>query len=297
MITKSTDQRKSYLRKVFALPAMALIVFFIACRSKDVVNSGENAKSTVAKASSNSAVKKRGFYSAQTFPDLSFSKSMIRLNGKVTDSISALSLDANSVEKITVLDKVTGMNKYGKDGENGVIEIIRKAEKSARNGILKFDGTFSKGTFYGTIDIPQNKKYTLGQILYGNIYSNEEKNRVKSTRKDKEDIKVTNLKLEKITSGIRSKEGVSIVRADTMFVPNDRSREEFRGNVVLKKADGLPVPLIFLNGKKTDSNILDHLDNKTIQSVIITERKFAIEKFGDEGKNGVYEIFTKSANE
>jgi hypothetical protein len=69
--------------------------------------------------------------------------------------------------------------------------------------------------------------------------------------------------------------------------------------IVTKKQPGkitevniMPQPVYYLNGKKITKQAMDLIDPEQIKSVDILKGNKAVEKYGDEGKNGVIEITT-----
>lgn len=55
-----------------------------------------------------------------------------------------------------------------------------------------------------------------------------------------------------------------------------------------------PSPLYVVDGKITDASKAKSLDNNSIKSVNVLKDKSATDKYGDKGKNGVVEIYTKN---
>lgn len=55
-----------------------------------------------------------------------------------------------------------------------------------------------------------------------------------------------------------------------------------------------PTPLYVVDGKITDASKAKSLDNNSIKSVNVLKDKSATDKYGDQGKNGVVEIYTKN---
>ena len=56
---------------------------------------------------------------------------------------------------------------------------------------------------------------------------------------------------------------------------------------------GTDKPIYIVDGKKTEN--IDNIDPKDIESITVLKNDSAISKYGDEGKNGVIEVTTKSA--
>ena len=66
-------------------------------------------------------------------------------------------------------------------------------------------------------------------------------------------------------------------------------------NIVSVAKDTLPKNVLFiLDGKRVDSTILSKINPQQIESINVLKDSSAFAKYGDEGKNGVVEIITKS---
>lgn len=65
--------------------------------------------------------------------------------------------------------------------------------------------------------------------------------------------------------------------------------------VITTKKVITPKPLMILDGKKVDSNLLDLIDPSRIQAVNVLKNESATALYGEEGKNGVVMITTKKA--
>ena len=156
---------------------------------------------------------------------------------------------------------------------------------SEEDGIKSFyfksyEDTFSvgsinhkKNTFiYSTKD----GKKVKGQVTGGNnIYVFETDD---ST--DSENIKI--IKSKVIDSIIISKpnENVNWTKADGKV------------NVFIAKGDE---PIFILDGKKVEKSIFEDVDSEDIESVFVLKGEKALEKYGDEGKNGVI-VMTKKGS-
>ena len=64
--------------------------------------------------------------------------------------------------------------------------------------------------------------------------------------------------------------------------------------IVVTKLVNENSPLYFLNGKKISKAEMTNLDANSIDSINVLKDKMAVEKYGEEGKNGVILIITKT---
>ncbi|MGB6083821.1 DUF6146 family protein [Moheibacter sp.] len=82
---------------------------------------------------------------------------------------------------------------------------------------------------------------------------------------------------------------VSFAQNDSLRL--DEKLQGKNGNEV--KSPDLPKPLYFINGKQTNEAVVNELDPNTIESINVLKGEKAIEKYGEQGKNGLIEIKLK----
>ncbi len=84
----------------------------------------------------------------------------------------------------------------------------------------------------------------------------------------------------------------------TKRIPTNEKAVKITTKTINQSADNFDIkhiskqkPIIILNGKKTEANFnISNVDISKIESINVLKGKMAIEKYGDEGKNGVIEI-------
>lgn len=106
----------------------------------------ENGKTTLKISDLSGPVIKKGSYVQTNNDSLIISKTsnikdkivLIVVDGKIKGTSDKVSLpDNNSIESITVLKNETSIKKYGKDGKNGVIEVVTKKTTDSESSEIK----------------------------------------------------------------------------------------------------------------------------------------------------------------
>jgi outer membrane receptor protein involved in Fe transport len=88
--------------------------------------------------------------------------------------------------------------------------------------------------------------------------------------------------LDKIDPGIIERMDVS------------KNGKESTIKITSKTSNGIPDgATVFVDGKKTSKKELDKIDSNLIESVNVLKGKNALEKYGEDGANGVIDIITK----
>ncbi len=68
--------------------------------------------------------------------------------------------------------------------------------------------------------------------------------------------------------------------------------EDMPANLKIRNTNGGPPPLVVLDGVITDVDV-NGIKSETIESVSVLKDQYAIDKYGEKGKNGVIEITSK----
>jgi TonB-dependent SusC/RagA subfamily outer membrane receptor len=88
----------------------------------------------------------------------------------------------------------------------------------------------------------------------------------------------------------KNKDSIYVIRRNNKFtLSTDDSNDS---NIIFRESDE---PIFIINGKKVEKSIFEDVDSEDIQSVFVLKGKKAVEKFGDEGKNGAI-IMTKKGS-
>ncbi len=92
-------------------------------------------------------------------------------------------------------------------------------------------------------------------------------------------------------------ESINVLKGETAIKLYGNKASDGVISIVTKKQPGkitgvnvLPQPAYYLNGKKISKEAMDLIDPKQIKSIDVLKGNKAIEKYGNEGKNGVIEI-------
>lgn len=90
-------------------------------------------------------------------------------------------------------------------------------------------------------------------------------------------------------------ESIDVLKGETAITKyGDKGKE---GVLLIKtKATGELIPLYVIDGTTLTKEVAEKIDSKKIQSVNVLKGESAEKKYGEEGKNGVIEIRTKSAD-
>jgi TonB family protein len=116
---------------------------------------------------------------------------------------------------------------------------------------------------------------------------------------------ITVIKNKKSTAkyGEKGKNGVVLItlKKSPAIEFTAKEIEKKNGDLILKEPQSLNIkskdgkqPLLMINGIIDENKKLEDIDPKTIQSMSVWKDEKAIEKYGDQGKNGVVEITTKN---
>lgn len=183
------------------------------------------------------------------------------VNGKILSDQNIKQLDKNDIENINIIKGEAATEKYGKKGENGVIEITSKANSKPR---VKMRMGNTKNPLY---------------ILDGNKVPAEV-----VTRIHPDDIERMNV--------LKGKEAIKKYgeSAQNGAVEINSKGLKFKDPIKIDNA------IYIVDGKITSTKKADKINPDDIESINVLKGKHAIEKYGEKAKNGVIEISTKPQN-
>lgn len=210
------------------------------------------------------------------------------VDGKETSEEDFKKIKPDQIESISVLRKKEFTDKYGEKGKNGVILIKTRKDESASqdtptdvmvNGYANDQGENTKEKpnskiKFRNIGTSGTGNYPLlvldGVIAEDIIFGEMDTSLVKSANVIKGEMATKKY-------GEKGKNGVI--------------------EITTKKGSGSlgmgSKPLVVINGEIATNQNIDKIDPNTIQSMSVWKGEKAIEKYGDQGKNGVIEIILK----
>ncbi|MEM8523322.1 MAG: M56 family metallopeptidase [Bacteroidota bacterium] len=194
-------------------------------------------------------------------------------------------LEAKDIESVTVLKGDDATNKYGEKGSNGVVEITLKKKSFKKKS--KQDG-------YETKIIISKKQAKLSEDALI-ILNGEEYNRPLESIDPENIMSVNVFKGEEAARvyGEKGENGVIEIVAKTRKSKETKRRRALIAEMTRPLATvTADEPLIILDGKVHQGNF-QTIDRRKIATVNVIKDEKAIEKYGEEGKNGVIEITTK----
>ena len=209
---------------------------------------------------------------------------------------------------VNVLKDKTAVDAYGNEGKNGVIEITTKRNNaedirsSALQDTLKTNDPLYvvDGKKQNSMDKINTETIESVSVLKGkaaiDLYGEEGKNGV---------VLVTTKKgvKEPLVEEVSSPANPSITIATSSkgtVTKQDPDKEPvvigIKNNKITSLEGADENVLIYVDGKKLTRNDLSRLDPDNFESVNVFKGKTAIERYGEEGKDGVIEFTTKSNN-
>ncbi len=217
---------------------------------------------------------------------------------KVVEVITEVIKDENGIDKEVEEDVIIIREQDKNHKENDVL-IFRQGDSIMDKKDLKFKTTKSKIIF-------RDKKDDSEPLL---ILNGKELKRSKLddiTPEEIEEVKVLKGESATVIFGDRAKDGVVLISTKNPFVLEMNNNKEknsiiiddkngtsdFNGNAKLELKKGNKA-LIFVNGKETSRKKVKKIDPDDITDIKVLKGKSAIDKYGDEGKDGVIEITTK----
>lgn len=214
---------------------------------------------------------------------------LIIVNGEKQAYSYLENIDPNIISSINVIkDKATSL-KYGKNSENGVIEIITKTPNSINDKynfnnsnkviIVKYE------TSKDSVDLSQVKiKESINKMpLY--IVDGKELSKEALDTINENEIKNVFVYKGKQAKKMYAEDEVIIIESK-----DDDSREV--KSKIWHKAKNKP--LFIIDGKKTNLKSMDDIDPETIKSINILKDKSATAIYGKEGENGVILIKSRA---
>lgn len=270
MLTNNKNPRFSYIRRLIVLPLLAIVLVMFAFRSKEqranrtlsVATVMENVQTQLNKAALGldtliiKETAKEGNIQISMPKNSGMEKALIIVDGKKAAKEVLESLDPNQIQSVDILKNESATALYGEEGKNGVIVI--KTKWAGRNLAVK--GVVEGGLFSGTLALSNVKA-----VVEGGIYSST--------------LVPANVKGFMTPPAFMGNNGVMIQFPDSVINFMDKN-----GKVVSNQ------PLVLVDGIKTK---VGSIDQSNVQSVNVWKDKEAIDKYGEEGKNGVVEITTK----
>jgi hypothetical protein len=215
---------------------------------------------------------------------------LIVINGtkQTEDNIIKIPLDEEILSEIT-LEPQAAMKKYGSEGRNGAMLITtgkQKKSNPAKSDEVEDLGLFHKNENHLNLEridptnITGTKKSTKTKIV--EVVSKERDGISTETAIYIDGIKVDQKELDKLDPSIIEKMDVT------------KNGKESTIKIISKNSKGIPDGVtIFVDGKKTSKRELDKIDSNLIESVNVLKGKNALDKYGEDGANGVIDIITK----
>ena len=190
------------------------------------------------------------------------------LEGKEVSGTSLKNIIPNDIKSISVLKNKKATDKYGRKGENGVIEISTKAKNLKVGTSENSKPTFK---FTPTNSISENISEVPLYILEGKEVSSEIIEAINPDQMHAINVLKGSNATEKY--GSKGKNGVVEItlKSSTKHIPK---------NV-----------LYIVDGKET--NTMEDLDRNTIKDISVLKGKNATDLYGKKGKDGVVIITTK----
>jgi hypothetical protein len=229
---------------------------------------------------------------------------LIIINGtkQTEDNIIKIPLDEEILSQVT-LEPEAAIKKYGSEGKNGAMEITT----GKPNTISKINE--SKVWINNQLsEIPNEDKV----MIFNQNQS--------TTQLELNKIDPTNLNGKKVS---KTTSTIKIVRSETKSIPENvsyfidgkkvnkeevdkldpsiiekmdvtKNGKESNIKIISKNSKGIPDGVtIFVDGQKTSKKELDKLDPNLIESMNVLKGKNALDKYGEDGANGVIDIITK----
>lgn len=234
------------------------------------------------------------------------------VDGNFISDKEASKLDSITIESIEVITDAAAHNIYGTKAQNGIIKITTKKKNaedirsSALQDTLKTNDPLYvvDGKKQNSMDKINTETIESVSVLKGkaatDLYGEEGKNGVVlvTTKKANQDPVV-----EKVAPPA-NKISVKVSTDSLQLTANLENYKEDKEPVVIgiknNKITSLEGAdenvLIYVDGKKSTRNDLSRLDPDNFESINVFKGKSAIERYGEEGKDGVIEFTTKGKN-
>lgn len=204
-------------------------------------------------------------------------------------------LYADDVQSINISKGKAAIEKYGAEGKTGVIEIVTKANTGQKERPLdKSASSFIK--IKDNSDDADKIKPLI--VINGKVIGNSKS--IEELKINKEDIKEVSVLKDKSAVAIygpAGKDGVVIIQLKTgkYF---EMPKEENRTTIKIR-SDGKGDPLYVIDGEVMgkERKLLKELDPNDIKSINIVKGEAALKQYGEEGSDGVVEVFMKNAQD
>ena len=196
------------------------------------------------------------------------------------------------------------IKKYGKEGENGAVEI------STINSEEKIKGFEKKMKLHNKAFENLNKKQEADTLSFDKNLASFEKDiavfdkdmesldKIEKENNNSREVKINKVKVNKLKYSEQAKADAVQAKIDAKQAKKDAIQAKIDSEQAKKDAFQIKIeskPIIIINGKRTEASMEDinKLDPNLIQSMNILKGKNATEKYGKNGKNGAIEIITK----
>ncbi len=207
--------------------------------------------------------------------DPSAPKPVYIVDGIRLDDLS--SIDPAQIASISVLKGKTAVEQYGEEGRDGAVVVTtKKAAENAevRNGSTSTSvSTSSDGKT--TVTVVRNDGETLPIVSV--------------TRSDQTGT-ATTVTSTATTDRIST---TSVTTTDSADPERSGSTVRITGNITRVYTSDWQDALILIDGKKSSTKKVEKLKPSQIKSITILKDKAAVDRYGDEGRDGVVLIETK----
>ena len=194
------------------------------------------------------------------------------INGEKQTPENTRNYRPEEIASVNVLKDKAAIAAYGKDGKNGVIEITTKP-------LVLIDGRIVPYEDMNKLDPAKIKSLNVGKGEAQSIYGSRAKNGV---------IEITTLS-NTTTGALETKEDEDATDLSGADSSVKKGAADLHSSVKFRGAT--ENVLFIIDGEKT--NGLETLNPDDIASITVYKGEQAVEKYGEEGKEGVIEIITK----
>lgn len=187
-------------------------------------------------------------------------------------------LDPRDIASVNIYKGEKALNLYGEDGANGVVEIWTKAGAAAKKEIEK-------------ADLPNPEKENYIYVIDGKEFDIEP-DQLEQIVAPGDIENVTIYKGQDVISKTGNQDGDVLIEINTKSGVTQEKKENGFGSGLDNDKD----PLFILDGEELPADaqpILQQVEPNDIGHINVYRGEQAIEKFGEKGKHGVVEIFTK----
>ena len=212
----------------------------------------------------------------------SINKALYVVDGTIVPESFVKAMDPEKFKSINVLKGEQATTKYGEKGANGVIEVTLKKE------LPDSDNTDSakKDSIVNALDPLKAPIFMLDGVM------------IEKSKADKvyaggvESITIWKGKDATDKYGEKGKNGV-IEMISKKESSGSSTSDSYSKILQLRSGNSKNLPLYVLDGKPIDKTKMETIKPELIQSVNVLNVKIAIDKYGEKGKYGVVEIYSK----